>query len=82
MMLNLTGHGELPMIDEDFDELGFDAFDIKPATDEEEAVLQYWIDKDVQRRIAEQERLAYKYAKHSAHVQASIDRLYITNGSK
>lgn len=80
MNTNIYCH-EVPLLDPDFDLE--DAFnDIPTASDEEEAVLQYWIDKDVQRRIAEQERLAYKYAKHSAHVLASIDRLYNTNGSK
>lgn len=80
MYTNIYCH-EVPLLDPDFDLE--DVFnDIPTASDEEEAVIQYWIDKDVQRRIAEQERLAYKYAKHSAHVQASIDRLYIINGSK
>lgn len=72
---------EVPLLDPDFDLE--DVFnDIPTASDEEEAIIQHWIDKDVQRRIAEQKRLAYKYAKHTAHVQASIDKLYTTNGSK
>jgi hypothetical protein len=80
MLINLS---VVPLIDEEFDEYGFDAFDLPPrATDEEEATYQRWVDIDLKRHIEEGERLSAKFAKHSAHVQASLDKFYITNGGK
>lgn len=83
MMINITSYGDLPIIDEEFDEYGFDALDLPPsADDEEEAVYQRWVDLDLKRQIEERQRLSYKFARHSAHVLASLDKLYSTNGGK
>ena len=83
MIMSIFETSELPLIDEEFDEYGFDALDLPPrANDEEEAIYQRWVDLDLKRQIEERQRLSYKFARHSAHVQASLDKFYSTNGGK
>lgn len=83
MMINVTRYGELPIIDSEFDEFGFDAFDLPPrASDDEEAVYQRWVDIDLQRQIDAQNAIFKRVAREKAAIQASLDRFYNTMGGK
>lgn len=81
MYTNIYCH-EVPVLDPDFDLA--DVFNDlpTPATEEEEAVYQRWVDIDLQRQIDEQDRVFKRRAKEQAHIQASIDKFHYTMGGK